>query len=78
MTTLRALFWLLFGDLCLTFHDGRFCSECRDVHKEGACIRAMAGICVDCEDEVRLDRFGNCLMGHRSILRRRLLRPKAA
>lgn len=74
MNTLLALFYLIFGVPEFEIGDGRYCDECDNCHLPGKCSRAMLGYCLDCEMVRRLDRFGNCRKGHRSIMNRRLVR----
>ncbi|HXG59173.1 MAG TPA: hypothetical protein VNL91_09130 [Thermoanaerobaculia bacterium] len=55
-------------------HQLALCANgCRDVHDvDEPCPREVLGLCVECNRERSLDRFGNCPLGHRSIVRRRM------
>ena len=62
----------------IEFTIGDFCEICDDVHAAGElCPRAMIGKCLGCDGRWRpLDRFGNCISGHRGIVERRLRHRK--
>ena len=58
------------------FTSGWLCDDCQDVHEDGECCpRAMTATCVQCDDVVRVSRYGNCVVcGSQSVVDRRLVR----